>query len=84
MDFVFSNHSLQQMKQRGISQQQAEIVLAHPQQVIKENGKEIYQSIVNFENEGDYLLRIFVNATVNPKLVITVYRTSKISKYYEG
>ena len=49
-----------------------------------ENNKVIYQAIVNFEEEGKYLVRVFVNLAKEPPLVITVYRTSKIEKYYES
>jgi hypothetical protein len=30
------------------------------------------------------LIRIFVNINKTPALIVTVYRTSKIEKYYEG
>jgi hypothetical protein len=29
-----------------------------------------------------YLLRVMVNETVNPPVVVTAYRTSKITKYW--
>ena len=72
------------MQLRGISIVIAENILQSPQQIINEDGKRIFQSIVNFENEGEYLVRIFVNTIKEPNLVITAYRTSKIDKYYEG
>ena len=31
---------------------------------------------------GDFLVRVFVNIIKQPNLVITVYRTSKIEKYW--
>ena len=35
-------------------------------------------------NEGEnYLIRVFVNVAKNPKLIMTVYRTSKIQKYWK-
>jgi hypothetical protein len=40
-----------------------------------------YQSIVEFDAKP-YLLRLFVNATVDPAVVATLYRTSKIKKYW--
>ena len=45
------------------------------------NKVKVYQSIVE---DGNYLIRIFVNNKQNPKVVITIYKTSKIKKYYEG
>ena len=59
-------------------------VLTNPQQILTEEGKKVYQSIINFEKERSYLVRVIVNIDKEPNNVITVYRTSKIEKYYEG
>ena len=83
MKFIFSNHALEQMQLRQISRIMVEKILDNPQQVIKENGTKIYQTIVSME-EKKYLIRIFVNYMKKPNVVITVYRTSKITKYYES
>jgi len=80
-DIVFSKHALAQMELRGISKAEAEVILKSPQEVKEENGKKVFQSVT--EN-GNYLIRIFVNDNVIPAVIITVYKTSKISKYYEG
>jgi hypothetical protein len=40
-----------------------------------------YQSRVEI-SEKTYLLRVMVNETMNPAVVVTVYRTSKIGKYW--
>ena len=79
----FSKHALEQMKVREIRLEIAQSVLAGPQQIITETDKKIYQSIINFE-DGEYLVRVIVNIEKDPNLVITVYKTSKIKKYYEG
>ena len=72
------------MKARNISIELVNAILSNPQQINVESGKKIFQSIVNFEGEGEYLVRIFVNFIKDPKIVITVYRTSKLEKYYES
>jgi len=82
-DIEFSKHALEQINLRAIPLVVAHSVLNNPQQIITENGKRIYQSIINFE-DGNYLVRVFVNIEKEPNLVITVYKTSKIKKYYEG
>ena len=41
----------------------------------------VCQSKVNFDKKK-YLLRVFVNFTEKPPVVISVYRTSKIQKYW--
>ena len=81
MNFEFSKHALEQMELRKISKNVVEKILSKPEQIKDEEGKKVYQSIA--EN-GKYLIRIFVNDKKNPNLVITVYKTSKIRKYYEG
>ena len=40
-----------------------------------------YQSKVTMDGKL-YLLRAMVNETANPPVVVTVYRTSKIDKYW--
>lgn len=79
MDFKFSKHALEQMELRGISVDTVKKILAHPEQIKTGNDHKVYQSII-----GTHLIRIFVNDQKNPKLVLTVYKTSKIKKYYEG
>ena len=44
-------------------------------------GKKIYQSQVEFGGGKIFLLRAIVKDEVEPTVVITVYRTSKIDKY---
>jgi Domain of unknown function (DUF4258) len=72
------------MEFRTISLEVVMSILINPQQILTEEGKKVYQSIINFGEEGDYLVRVFVNIEKDPNHVITVYRTSKITKYYEG
>ena len=83
-DFIFSRHAIEQMKRRSISMEIILEIINKPKQVIHESGKDIYQSIVTFEDNKQYLVRVFINNMRNPKMVITVYKTSKINKYYES
>jgi hypothetical protein len=41
-----------------------------------------YQSTVEF-GQRQYLVRVMVNETANPPIVVTAYRTSKIAKYWK-
>ena len=68
---------------RGLSLEQVALVINTPAKIIDEGALRIFQSVVVFE-DGAYLLRVFVNMNVEPKLVVTVYRTSKISNYHDG
>src|ERR1700722_17741309 len=79
-DFVFSVHVQEQMLKRNISIAWVESALNKPDIVLEEPGKLIYHAMISEQ----YLLRVIVNDTVSPNVVITVYITSKIRKYHEG
>jgi hypothetical protein len=82
MDFIFSKHVLEELERRGIPRSAVEAVLAAPTQKLPEHGDVIcYQGLMNI-NQKDYLLRVMVNELRQPPLVVTVYRTSKIKKYW--
>jgi len=58
-------------------------VLESPQQVISERGgKKAYQSQLDFGGGKIFLVRVIVDETADPPIVVTVYRTSKITKYW--
>jgi len=80
-----SNHAREQMEERGISEEMVLDIVHHPQQSIPDGSeKMIYQSVKLFAAEGkEFLIRVFVNIIKKPNLVITVYRTSKIDKYWQ-
>ncbi len=88
MIYVMSNHVLERAQERGISLLTIDAILENPHQIIAdesgETGQQVYQSIVSFEEKGDYLVRVFVNTAKAPPVVKSAYKTSKISKYYEG
>jgi hypothetical protein len=77
---VFSAHALSQMAERNITQEQVLRVIGCPLSV--EEGEILwsYQALVEFSGKP-YLLRVFMNVRKYPNVIITVYRTSKISKY---
>lgn len=49
---------------------------------LERGGKKIYQSQVRFGGSKLFLLRAIVNDAVDPAVVVTVYRTGKIEKYW--
>lgn len=72
------------MARRGISRDIVERVLAAPAQKVPEHGAIVsYQSIVEIDQKA-YLVRVMVNETTTPPTVVTVYRTSKIEKYWRA
>ena len=83
MKFRVSAHAEKEMKRRAIPRNIIAAVLNNPQQIVEEyGGLKAYQSKIGFEKGKIYLLRAIVNEAVNPKTVVTVYRTSKIEKYW--
>jgi hypothetical protein len=83
---VISGHAREQMEERGITEEIVFSIIENPQQTIAQGeNKLIYQSIWYFENEGkEFLVRVFVNIVKIPNLVITVYLTSKVEKYWRN
>ncbi|MBI5213277.1 MAG: DUF4258 domain-containing protein [Nitrospirae bacterium] len=83
MKFEISRHAQEEMDRRGIPRNQVETILQDPQQIVDEYGqKKAYQSIIDMGTGKDYLVRVIVNDSVNPAKVVTVYKTSKIKKYW--
>jgi hypothetical protein len=83
MRFKLSNHAIEEIERRGIPREMLERVLDNPQQVVDEReGKKAYQSQIDFGGGKMYLLRAIVNDALDPAVVITVYRTRNIPKYW--
>ena len=63
-----------------------EAVVSNPEQVCEDENDEdivVYQSIVK-EDDTFFLYRVFVNTKLLPNVIVTLYRTTKIKKYYES
>jgi hypothetical protein len=83
MALVLSRHAREEIARRGIPQTLVDLVLDNPEQIVPERGGRVaYQSQVDFGGGRVFLLRVIVADTVDPAVVVTVYRTSKISKYW--
>lgn len=83
MNYILSNHAQTEIERRGIPLSLVESVLANPQQIVSEKeGRKAYQSQVEFGGGRIFLLRVIVADDVQPMVVITVYRTSRIEKYW--
>lgn len=82
MNYRLSDHAKEELERRQIPRALLEDVLDNPQQIVLEQrGRKAYQSKVNFGGKT-YLLRAIVRDDVDPAIVITLYRTSKIKKYW--
>lgn len=84
MNHELSAHVQKEMERRGIPLAVVESVLAAPAQKVPEHGDVVcYQSKVEI-NQKPYLVRVMVNEAARPPKVVTVYRTSKINKYWKA
>ena len=82
MSFRYSKHVLEELEKRRLSRSLLEEVLHTPEQKIPAlDNITCYQSRVEIGGK-QYLLRVMVNDTVSPPVVVTVYRTNKITKYW--
>ena len=69
----------QKIEDHGLTIAEVEAVLAAPeQQVPAYGGRLIYQSRI-----GRFLVRVVVEQDRNPSEVVTAYRTSNVSKYWQ-
>jgi len=83
MEFRLSRHAEEEMTRRRIPRALVDSVLERPHQRLPQAGaKEILQSRVEAEDGRIYLVRAVVATDREPPLVITVYRTTKIGKYW--
>jgi hypothetical protein len=83
---IFSKHAEEQLLRRGIARETAMFVVSHPEEILVDDDDvtvTIFQSLIQ-ENDRWFLLRIFINQEKFPHEIITLYKTSKIQKYYEG
>ena len=84
MNFEFSKHAETELVLRKIPRAMAEEVLRQPQQIVTERApRKAYQSKVDFGDGRTFLVRVIVDDTVEPAIVVTLYRTTKINKYWK-
>ena len=83
MSFKLSNHARQELVRRDIALAEVESVLAAPGQIVPEHGGILcYQSQTTCDGKP-CLLRVMVNEAGEAMVIVTIYRTSKISKYWQ-
>lgn len=83
-NFVITGHALFEMKRRGMSEDIVRRVLTSPEQRFDlRPGRVALQSrMMMGMPERAYLVRVIVDVDCQPAEVVTVYRTSKIAKYW--
>jgi Domain of unknown function (DUF4258) len=84
--YRLTDHARLEMMRRQISEVEIESVLAAPEQTacVRE-GRAVYQSRIELgEPSKTYLLRVVVDVDRQPSEVVTVYRSSKVQKYWRS
>jgi hypothetical protein len=80
-DAIITDHADEQMRRRGIDIELVRSILRDPEQVLEvQPGRVVLQSQVNVD--GRKLVRVFIDVDESLMRVVTVYRTSKIDKYW--
>jgi hypothetical protein len=84
--YRLTDHAQMEMARRQISASDVTRVLATPEQMeVVRPGRVVYQArVAGGTPPATYLLRVFVDLDRQPPDVVTVYRTSKITKYWKG
>jgi uncharacterized DUF497 family protein len=81
MRYILTKHAQDNLTERNIPLSLVEAVLENPEQIVEEREKNIYQSRLEIDGRTQ-LLRVVVNNRMNPVIVITVYLTSQINRYW--
>jgi len=85
-DFNLSPHARFEMARRGLSEELVRFVLRTPDQ--RESirpGRDVLPSIVAGDGtDQPQLVRVFVDIDRRPAVVVTAYRTSRISRYWRS
>jgi hypothetical protein len=85
MNFRISDHAEEELVRRRIPRRLLEETLAAPQQIVPAyGGRKAYQSQIDFGSGRIYLLRAIVSEEGDFATVVTVYRTSRIRKYWRA
>jgi hypothetical protein len=83
MDYRLTEHAELEMQRRQVSREWVESVMRAPEQIVVGFGaRKVYQGRVSADGKT-YLLRLIVEDWYTPPVIVTVYRTSKIEKYWE-
>ena len=86
MKFRLSEHAKSELLRRQISMELAMQVAQEPDQIIPaRNGLECRQSKFYEESSNkEYLLRVIVSPKITPNVIVTLYKTSKLDKYWKA
>jgi len=84
MKFILLNHLKIQAKERDISIGLIEDALSNPEQIVPDlkGLMAAHKKYFDTENKKEYLIRVIFREEHAVRIGITVYKTSKIKKYW--
>jgi hypothetical protein len=83
-NYLITSHAAFEIRRRGIEEGAVRRILAAPEQRhAVRPGRDVLQSRIAFAGKT-YLLRVFVDIDRDPAELVTVYRTSRIAKYWRA
>ena len=85
-DYVLTLPARVELLRRGLSEDTVRAILAQPEQQLEVRpGRVVLQSRISTgAGAATLLVRVFVDVDRTPAEVVTVYRTSKVEKYWRG
>lgn len=82
MEFVLTEHAEKEAQRRLIDLTWIESIMSRPEQTLPgTNNRKVLQSRIVSEGKT-YLVRLIVEDWHHPPVIVTVYRASKIEKYW--
>lgn len=79
--YRLTDHAREEAERRSIPLEVLHAVMTMPDQIVEaHSGRKVYQSLVEIEGKL-YVVRAIVEES-DPLVVITVYRTSNVKKYW--
>jgi len=82
MDFILTDHARDEALRRQIPRDWIEATMARPEQIVPGlDRREVWQSRIVAEGKA-YLVRLVVESWHPTPVIVTVYRTSKVEKYW--
>lgn len=84
IDYTISDHAAFEIGRRGLKREAIDQVLKSPEQRFDVRpGRVVLQSRIQ-ESGREFLIRVFVDVDRRPAEVVTVYRTTKVAKYWRA
>lgn len=81
MDVVFSDHAVEQLKERKLSEELILSVFDDPDKIIRQSEKRYRIQKIIHKSAKKYLLIVVYDAANGTKEIVTAFLTTKFKKY---